>query len=570
MITTDKKSCQILSDLLYAHGVEQVVISPGSRNTPIILALDANSKINKSVVIDERCAAYIALGIARTTNRPVAIVCTSGTALLNYAPAVAEAYYQGIPLIVISADRPIQWIDQDDSQTIRQFDALSNIVKKSYDIPDFDCNDSEMCWYVNRVINDALLTAVDRRNGPVHINIQLNQPLSNMVDLKDNKHQRLISSITTNTIIDEKKLSDIFSSFCMKKILIIGGFYQKNEEINNSLNKLSKLANVVILTETISNIYGDDIISNIDRVIAPLSEQELNQLKPDIVISFGGALVSRYIKQFLRKYNPERHFSIGYSHTTIDCFKSLTDKVDINPEYFFTLLFENISKFKSKETYRSDWQNINNKSLTSHNQFINTCKWSDLKAFSIISDHLSKSKNKLSISLSNGTPIRYFQLFNEIKFDSCYCNRGVSGIDGCTSTAIGVAIGNNLQSASTENILITGDMSFSYDIGSLATHFIPDNFKIIVINNSGGGIFRFIQSTSSLPQLETYFAVKPNINIKKISESYNFEYFMATDREQLITSLNDFILSNKKSILEIVTPPEVSGELLRKYMNRKI
>ena len=573
MTTTDKTSCRILSTLLQAHGVEEVVISPGSRNTPIILALDANKHITKRVVIDERVAAFIALGIAQTTSKPVAIVCTSGTALLNYAPAIAEAYYQGVPLIVISADRPMQWIDQDDSQTIRQYDALSNIVKKSYDIPEFAPNDEEMQWYANRVINDALLTASDRRKGPVHINIQLNQPLSETIEI-DEPTERKISSLATETSIDTLIIESLIEDIKDKKILIIGGFNEYNSEINRSLQQLSLNDNIVVLTETISNVKGGNILTNIDRIIAPLSETELESLRPDIVISFGGALVSRYVKQFLRKCRPQRHFSIGYTHTTIDCFKSLTDRVDIMPDKFFRLLVDKCGQIDSSDnclqaSYRGLWQKYDVISLASHKRYLSECPWSDLKAFSIIADALQSHPQECAISLSNGTPIRYFQLFDSIKYSTCYCNRGVSGIDGSTSTAIGITIGLSRIYPQTESLLITGDMSFSYDIGALATRFIPDNFKIIVFNNSGGGIFRFIPSTARLPQLEEYFAVKPSIKIDLLSQAYDFTHYQAETEQQLRTVIDSFLNHKGKAILEIVTPPEVSGEILRKYMTRK-
>ena len=585
MTTTDKTSCRILSSLLQAHGVEEVVISPGSRNTPIILALDANKHIRKRVVIDERVAAFVALGIAQTSSRPVAIVCTSGTALLNYAPAVAEAYYQGLPLIVISADRPMQWIDQDDSQTIRQYDALSNIVKKSYDIPEFSADDSEMTWYANRVINDALLEVCDRRRGPVHINIQLNQPLSQIIEVEETK-ERKITSLKTHTTINRSYIDPIISEIRKKNTLIIGGFYSLSDEINHSLRQLSLYDNIVVLTETISNVKGGNIYTNIDRIIAPLSEEELETLRPDIVISFGGALVSRYVKQFLRECRPQRHFSVGYNHTTVDCFKSLTDRVDIAPETFFSLLAGTVStntdtqdsdrmvdkaKIPTNEviSYASLWKRHNVDSLESHERFITECPWSDLKAFSVIAKTLQDSDRRYIISLSNGTPIRYFQLFDGMNYSACYCNRGVSGIDGSTSTAIGTTIGiaDNISDAT--SVLITGDMSFSYDIGALATKFIPDNFKIIVLNNSGGGIFRFIPSTARLSQLEQYFAVNPGIKIDKLAEAYDFTHFVVDSQEQLEEIIDRFLYHEHKAIIEIVTPPDISGEILRQYMNRK-
>ena len=220
-------------------------------------------------------------------------------------------------------------------------------------------------------------------------------------------------------------------------------------------------------------------------------------------------------------------------------------------------------------SFASLWNKHNTDSLESHERFIAKCPWSDLKAFSVIAKAFQGFENQYVISLSNGTPIRYFQLFDGMTYSACYCNRGVSGIDGSTSTAIGTTIGIADIIPDATSILITGDMSFSYDIGALATQFIPDNFKIIVLNNSGGGIFRFIPSTARLPQLEQYFAVNPGIKIDKLAEAYDFTHFIANSQEQLENVIDRFLSHEHKAILEIVTPPNVSGEVLRQYMNRK-
>lgn len=562
-LTSNKKSCRILSDLLTSHGIEDVVISPGSRNTPLVLAIDANASIRKRVVIDERIAGFVALGLALSSGRTVGLVCTSGSALLNYSPAIAEAYYQGVPLVVISADRPMQWIDQDDSQTIRQFEALGNFVKKSYDLPEFVEGDVEMTWYANRVINDALLTSNEGRKGPVHINVQLNQPLSERVAVVENS-ERVVRSLRLNRQIDVEEMEILAEMLNKKKVLIVGGFNRQDDELSAVINRLSERKNIVVLTETISNVVGKKIISTIDRVIAPLSNEELSELRADIVITFGGALVSRYVKQFLRTFHPERHFSIGYNHTTVDCFRALTDKVELSAREFFGQLEQNLRTKTPEVDYNHNWQTFVARSAETHDKFISECPWSDLKAFSIIRDAVRVGR-KHHIVLSNGTPIRYHQLFDNFGKGYCYCNRGVSGIDGCTSTSIGIA--NGLDDAGT--LLISGDMSFSYDVGALSVDFIPDNFKIIVINNSGGGIFRFISSTASLSQLDKYFAVKPQLPLQKLAEAYNFKYYKAVDESELIGCISEFLCSTTKSILEVVTPPEVSGELLRQYMNRK-
>lgn len=569
MLNTDKKSCRILSSLLTKHGVCDVIISPGSRNTPLILAVDANGEIRKRVVIDERSAAFIALGLALSSKKPVALICTSGTALLNYAPAVAEAYYQGVPLIIISADRPMQWIDQDDSQTLRQFEALSNFVKKSYDIPDFDETDEEMSWYANRVINDALITATDRRNGPVHINIQLNQPLSKLNNYPEFENQRQIKSIKTLDSIPQSYINELSELVSRSKVLIIGGFVNRNDLLTESLCKLSNHSNIAVLTESITNVGGrpdNKIISTIDRVISPLNEKELLSLSPDVVISFGGALVSRYVKQFLRDNPSKRHISVGYTHTTVDCFKTLSEHIEIEPAKLFSALSDSLNNSELHDMqYSMLWSKYDELADMTHERFINASPWSDLKAFSIIAEVLKGYNNDISIALSNGTPIRYFQLFKGVEYNNCWCNRGVSGIDGCTSTSIGLAVGNTTDTL----LLISGDMSFSYDIGALATKFVTDNFKVIVLNNSGGGIFRFIPSTASLTKVEDYFAVQPVLPIEELANAYDFVYFSADDEHKLLNSLPEFLNCKSKAILNIVTPPEVSGKILRDYMKRK-
>lgn len=572
-ITSAKITCRLISELLTAHKVNEVVISPGSRNTPIILALDGNNLINKHIIIDERSAGFVALGMAKASKSPVALVCTSGTALLNYAPAVAEAYYHSIPLIVISADRPIQWIDQDDSQTIRQFEALNNFVKKSYDLPDIDESDDEMIWYANRIINDAMLTAISGRKGPVHINLQLNQPLSHTVNVSKFGQERVIKTIPITTQIDDSIIANIASEICTKNVLIIGGFFEYSQPLRDTLIKISHYPNIKILTETISNVSGGCINSSIDRTISSLNENELKELYPDVVISFGGALVSRYVKQFLRTAKPERHISIGHNHTTIDCFKSLTDRAEISPEKFFNQLLRAIEKTSEvKETVQNEyalkWKQIEQREVASHEKFLSKIGWCDLKAFEIISANKQiNSGKRFHLSVSNGTPIRYTQLFDYFGDIEFSCNRGVSGIDGCTSTAIGIAIINARKQIPT--LFISGDMSFCYDIGALSIPSIPDSIKIIVINNAGGGIFRFIPSTKNLEQREKYFACNPHTPIRQLAEAYSFNYFKASNEYELNSILDAFLETEQKSILEIETPAEASAEILTQYMNRK-
>lgn len=554
MGTTDKYSCRILVDLLCRHKVKHAVISPGSRNAPLIVSISRCDQITSHFVIDERSAAFMALGIASYLQEPVVLVCTSGSALLNYAPAIAEAYYRKLPLIVISADRPAEWIDQDDSQTIRQYEALANYVKRSYNIPS-ECTTDITKWYVNRTINDALILAVHARKSPVHINIQLSEPLNRTTQLAPIE-ERYIEMINPICEIPHSKILELASLIKDKRVLVLAGFHEPSQSLNHALTQFADHENIVVMIENISNLHNNKFISSIDRTLNEMTETEKKELEPDVVITLGGALVSRHIKQYLRQIKPLEHWHVGINDVTIDCFTSLTKRIETTPEMFFKQL--STALCPSKSFYSQNWQSISDKAEAFLASFLSQIPWSDFSAMNILFNTLPSSWN---LHLSNGTSIRYSQLFNTSRFNRIDCNRGVSGIDGCTSTAIGSSIVSNEIT-----LLISGDMSAQYDFGALLTDQLSPRFKMIVLNNGGGGIFRFIKSTSNLPELETFFAAKTNLPLKQIAEHINAKYYGCHNEQSLKIALNNFITDvDHPSILEIFTPGDVSAEILKNY-----
>ena len=570
--TSDKYSCHTIIDLLTLHGICDVVVSPGSRNAPLIIAASRNKSLRKTVIVDERSAAFVALGMCAANNgkKPVALICTSGTALLNYAPAIAEAYYRCLPLIVISADRPVEWIDQDDSQTLRQYEALNNYVKKSYNIPAF-CETDNLKWYVNRIVNDAIITANSGRKSPIHLNVQIDEPLNKCINYDSMNQREIVSPLTSSRLDCEFLKNNILPVLQNKKVLIIAGFQNCDETnwITNQNNDLCESLdafvnthpNVAFLTESISNIKSNKTINNIDRVLSEMTSDEKNLLQPDIVISFGGAIVSRFIKQYIRGLETVEHWHIGITNTTIDCFKSLTMRINLTPREFFDQLNEiNSTERPIELNYKSQWDEISLKAEHSHDQYVANSAWSDLRAFSIILPQISGN-----LHLSNGTPIRYHQLFNYNKaVTQIKCNRGVSGIDGSTSTAIGHSLISNQKTT-----LITGDLSTQYDIGALSINNIPSTFKMIVICNGGGGIFRFIDSTSQLDELDEYFATKPSLPLEELSHGYGFNFYSATCESELKEVFQTFWDNdNAPSILAIYTPATESAQILKKYFKR--
>ena len=253
------------------------------------------------------------------------------------------------------------------------------------------------------------------------------------------------------------------------------------------------------------------------------------------------------------------------THTTIDCFQKLTTRINIHPNDFFTQLYNSIlNKSFKYNSYQAQWKEYADIAEYNHNKYLDNCEWSDLKAFSIILPQL-----KGNLHLSNGTPIRYHQLFNHNKnIHHVYCNRGVSGIDGCTSTAIGYAM-----LSSKETILISGDLSAQYDIGALAIPNIPNTFKMIVINNGGGGIFKFIKSTSVLDEVDDYFVTKSNLPLSDLAKGFGFNFYSANNEESLSRVLPSFLEeATKPSILEITTQYDISANILSNYfkLNNKL
>lgn len=565
MKDTNKIFCSIVMDVLSAHGVKDVVCSPGSRNTPLLIASAARENFRKHIVVDERSAAFMALGLSLVSRRPVALICTSGTALLNYSPAIAEAYYQGIPLIVISADRPEQWIDQDDSQTLRQFDALRNFVKNSYELPAFGEEQEELQWYANRITNDAMMTATGQKPGPVHINIRLNEPLGLKGEFTEKK-ERVIKLLSADTLGNREELNHLARELSESKVMLVAGFMPPDSKMQRVITELAGNENFVIMAETISNLHLPYKSSSVDSVLSSYDDRVLDEHIPDIIISIGGAIVSRKLKEYLRR-NSKRihHWSPGFHHTTVDCFKSLSLRIEVDPFRFLRYMANRLKKSGVKDSvsdFNNCWRQLRENALNVKQRFIHNSPWSELNAFDIILNSIPQNYN---LFLSNGTAIRYAQIIDYKLPHGSYCNRGVSGIDGSISTAIGGAVAYGGPT-----LIITGDLSMAYDISSLSLPNIPETTKIIVIDNQGGGIFRFIPSTSELEEREEYFCACPSLPLKQLAEGYGWEYMNVDNETDLKHIIEKFLSSDHKTILKVNCPPVISSEVLKNYFAVKV
>ena len=507
--------------------------------------------------MDERSAGFFALGMAKQMNRPVALVCTSGSALLNYAPAIAEAYYRQIPLIVVSADRPPELIDQGDGQTIRQVGALDNHLNYSCSLPS-DIHDEKDIWYVNRLINEAIINCSIDKKGPVHLNVPFREPLYGKSGTKEKI--RIVDFMKPQMELSAKQivtLADIWNS--SSGILIVIGESDGSKKLKRLLNRIGDSKQAVVLTETQTNIGGENIFTCIDRVISTVTEDEVAVFQPDLLITTEGAVVSKMIKTFLRNNSPKHHWQVSEHAPMMDTYMQMTHSIPLQLEVLIDSLLPLIKEKKPR--YFELWNHRFERSAKHHAEYLKEISWSDLKVFDLLRNYLPKHYN---VHWGNSTVVRYVQLFKEFHKFTSYSNRGTSGIDGSVSTAVGACFASQKST-----LLVTGDLSFMYDSNGLWNKYLSSKLKVIVVNNGGGGIFRFIPGPSETGYLEDYFEASHSKSIQPLAEMHGLEYICATNEDDLVKLLPQFFNESEKPvILEIITPKMENAKTLRSYFKR--
>ena len=552
---TDKKGIRLLVAICKAKGLKDIVISPGSRNAPLIIEFTRDAAFRCLVVPDERSAAFVALGMAQQTGLPTAIICTSGTAPLNYSPALAEAYYQRIPLVAITADRPAEWIDQADGQAINQRGMFTNFVRRSITLPQEPSDEADF-WYLQRIVSETFDIAMGPVKGPVHINVPLREPLYGQEEVEE-QALNLPSSLPIQSALQDELIEKLAGEWnnCKRKMIICGGLTPFNP-VQKILSRLITDPSLIILTESTSNVSIENTITCIDRVLATISKEDEKDFTPDLLVTLGGPVVSKKIKAFIRKHKPLHHWHLDPDALHIDTYQSLTHHIPLEPDVFLNQLNDSISLTKS--TYRDKWLEKDSIAEKAHQDYIFDLQWSDMKVFETVLQYLPEGSD---LQMGNSTPVRYVQLYKAFKPLNYFANRGTSGIDGCVSTAVGAAISSGKQTT-----LIIGDMAFFYDSNGLWHHHVPANLRIILINNGGGGIFRIIEGPAGVPELEKYFETRHQFKANNIAATFGLDYSSCSSLIELKERLPLFYgKSEKASILEIFTPYEENAKVLSDY-----
>lgn len=511
------------SEICHALGIEHVVLSPGSRNAPLSISFARNDKVEKWIVPDERSAGFIALGIAQHTETPVVLSCTSGTALLNYAPAIAEAFYREIPLIVLSADRPPALVDQRDGQTIRQFEVLKNHVKGSFQLTSESAYQEELI--------SAIQSAQGLPKGPIHVNLPFAEPFY------PSEGQVLqFSPVTIPRVSPKPDPGSLPKLASYEKIMVLVGQQPPSHQLDQELEEITD--KVPVIKSPLNNLS----VKGIEHIDSFISDRK--DLQPDLLVTSGLSVLSKNLKIFLRKYKPKQHIHLDPAGVEVDTFET-------SP----TLLEMNLSDFIQHIDYKS----INSSYLTTFKESESAVKnvfagFFQSAVFSEVSTAyqlLHSLPGNSELHLGNSMPVRYADLFGIKERTTVWSNRGTSGIDGCTSTALGSSLVSDRM-----HVLLTGDLSFLYDRNAFFHNYKAPNLRVIVLNNQGGGIFRLIDGPSQLPELEAYFETRHDRSAKYICEENGFTYLAVSDGNELTKQLASFYEeSDETKVMEVFTDP---------------
>ena len=546
---TDKKNILQLVALLKAHRIQKIVLCPGSRNIPIVQTLVNIPEFTCYPVTDERSAGFFALGLALNGGSPAAICCTSGTALLNIHPAVAEAFYQQVPLVVISADRPAAWIGQMDGQTLPQPGVFGSLVKKSINLPEVQSEEDE--WYCNRLINEALMELDHHGKGPVHINVPISEPFFKL-PVTELPEARVITRYQGLNVYDKdyQPLIDRLNRY-QRRMVVVGQMnliYLFDKKYTKMLYK-----HFAWFTENISNQTIPGLpIRNIEPLLCSMDFEAQQKMRPELLITYGGHIISKRLKKFLRRHPPVEHWHVAADGQVADLFGSLTTVIEMDPFEFL----EKIAPMMDNRTpeYPRTWENL------SKNIPQAVFPYSEMSAIGKIIHHLPSS---CSLHLANSSTVRYAQLFPLPKDVEVLSNRGTNGIEGSLSTALGYATASDKL-----NFIFIGDLSFFYDMNALWNANYGSNVRILLLNNAGGEIFHALPGLEMQDNSRRFITAIHRTSARAWAEDRGFRYLSAHNEDELNQAAEIFTqpsITPQPLLLEVFTEKDQDIEHLKTY-----
>jgi 2-succinyl-5-enolpyruvyl-6-hydroxy-3-cyclohexene-1-carboxylate synthase len=562
-----------IAEICAQHGITDVILSPGSRSAPLTLAFARHPAYRGKlrVVPDERAAAFIGLGIAQATRRPVVLVCTSGTAGLNYAPAVAEAFFQQLPLLVLTADRPPEWIDQLDGQTIRQRDLYGAHAKGTFDFP-ADTSHADAKWHGERIINEAINLTQMFPAGPVQVNVPLREPFYPKAgeEMGYEQHVKIIRDDHSNTILPPAEILDLRRQLRdADRVLVVAGQQPENPTLTAALYEFAEARQVPVVADTIVNLGDVPAVRRQDIFLAGLSKEDKAALRPDLLITFGQSLISKALKLFLREVAPAQHWHLQPAGEVADTFRRLTRIIRVQPAVFF----QQLAVFETKDYQQAGaapttkpeapWLRADARAT----QFLSTffaAKNQPFNEFSAMRQALARLPDGTALHLANSMAVRYANILGlpESRQIDVFANRGTSGIDGCNSTAVGAALAQPERPV----VLLTGDVAFFYDRNAFWHNYPTPNLRVVLFNNHGGGIFRLIDGPRQQPELDEFFETHQALTAENLCRDFGLRYLPVSSFAELATALPVFFAAESgAAVLEIFTDSKTNAAFFEEY-----
>lgn len=556
---SNKENINILTALLMAHGVEDAVVCPGSRNAPIVHNLNECGAIRCRPVTDERSAGFYALGLAQATGRPVVVCVTSGTALLNLAPAVAEACFLNVPVVVVSADRPAAWIGQLDGQILPQPDALGRFVRKAVSLP--EPKDNIERWFCNRMINEAMLAARYRGGAPVHINVPVTEPLF-AFDCPELPAERVISFHLPDTATDSGVSSVLDLAVCnsMRPMVVIGRTALAAPAVRDAFS--SVIERLTVIGEPLNGLSSPVLFDEVMRCAGDNPDY-----KPDLVIYVGGTIVSKCTRRFLRESGAETWMLSTDCSDIHDPLMNLTNVVECGSmDAVVSMLCHAADaaarvpdgcKADSRRKFWNMWRRALDHAYEC--TAVYEPQYSQMAVVKYLEEQTDDIGSDVYMHYANSSAVR---LANIYASRYVYCNRGVNGIEGSLSAAAGFSLGMPGMT-----VCVIGDLSFFYDQNALWNNSIGGNFRIVLLNNHGGGIFNRLDGLERSPVAGSLVAASHAADAKGICAQNDIGYMKASGMDEMRIGIVTLLTrhTGRPMLLEVFTDPDEDKKVLDGY-----
>lgn len=560
MFSTKRHVLQLVS-LLYKAGIRDFILCPGSRNIPLVQTIASVGTFHCLSVTDERSAGFYAIGQMQACGRPVAVCCTSGSAVLNLHPAVCEAFYQQLPLLLITADRPQAWIGQMDGQTLPQAEAYGPLIRKTVVLPEIKDEVEE--WYCNRLINEALYCLESPTPGPVQIDVPITEPFFDFSEttLPDERLVKHFQAMTT--AVRSSLLTTLNRS--QRPLLIIGQRSYREENID-ALMQLCRDRGIPVLCEHLANIPTPSTHQHFDELLAVEQVAKDALLRPDLVLCCGGHIVSKRLKHWLRANPPQEQWWLTPDDSMPDTFQHLTATIQCpSPYRFLQEALKQLAPSDKKQAYADRWTELEKQLTMIKETTEQEDAFCDIHVLRDFAKQLcNRSLPMASIQVANSSMVRNLQLFSLPAGVRTLCNRGVNGIEGSLSAAVGYALADKGLT-----FCLIGDLSFFYDMNALWHTPVPSNLRILLLNNGNGQIFHQLPHLHS-PYLKDYFSAAHHFHAEGWAREAGLSYLRCDDYAALEQAWPFFFASTseKPVLLEVFTDPAINERIYKAYYNQ--